>query len=960
MSEPEEDDGTDPPGTASLGSRLGEWTGLRQEEVLPVGLVASYGFFAMTSYYILKPVRNSVFLDRVGADALPLIYILVAVVITAAAALYSRFADRLSRTQLIQGTIAGLAAGLLLFRWLLTYDSVLVSGAFFIWGKFYPLLLVSQFWLTANFLFTPRQGRRLFGFVGLGLVVGGIAGAGVSGFAAQTVGTENLVIASALPLLGCSLLVRALEGHIAEDRTGPSPSAGLIDDIPRGALQVFRDSEHLRNIAAVLTVTILVGTLIDWQFNRAIELFVVGEDSKTAFFGRFFATVNLASVVVQLLLTGLVLRRFGVGIAVLILPVGVALGSTALFVLPVLLGVTLLKGAEGTLRYSLDQTSREFLFLPIPDELKIRAKPVIDLAVYRGGTGVGGLLLLVLVNLLGASLRQMTLVTLALVAVWIVLALRTRVSFRASLRALIGGRDREIREMVADRLDDQNLRDLEATAAREEDEAALSVLGLLGHSDPAEITRISTRPRRPLEAALEHPDEEVRGAARRLAEHLGASAGTGTLVRTLGDERLAHDAEIVLRRAETGPPDNLIDALGDPDLPPSIRVRIPTLLYERATPETVKALVRLLPSLSPHLRYRCLKTLNRLRRNRGDALFKAVRDPAPVQLELDEAWVWTQSALEHEVEQRGELLGRTLEQRRWEATERAFRALGLEHPVADLHAAFRGLTSRHPDTRENGLELFEATVGGRLGRRFRPLLDPTLSDDRRLEAARERTSIGRRSREQLLLDLADEGDPLVAVLSDRERGATPNAGRLRALRSHVEARSFRPDPPPPLTSASIIMDILERADFLSRTDLFGELGTEDLVVLAAVSEERKLAPGDALFRTGDVPTELYAVVEGSIEALRSGELLFRVDQREALGKLGLLDGEPSVYDAVAVGETTVLAVSHEDFLELLEDRFEVVEAVLRYLARSFRELGIRPLPHPGDESGPELDPQSHR
>ncbi|MGH7541073.1 MAG: hypothetical protein ACRELC_08750, partial [Gemmatimonadota bacterium] len=307
---------------------------VRTGERLPVLLMFLYGFLVLTSYYVVKPVRNSVFVDRVGADNLPYVYILTAFVVTLVMIFYSRHVDRVKQRALILGTFAFLIANLVLFWWWLGLgDTVLSSGTFYIWGKLYPLLLVSQFFLVANLIFTTRQARRLFAPIGVGLILGGIAGGAVSGFAAAVVGTENLLLVAGGFLGLAALIVMALAPHM----TASEASGRLIEELSGDAWQILRNSTHLRTIAWILGLTIVVGTLIDWQFNSAVEQYVEGEDAKTAFFGKFFALLNIVSVLIQVLITGPVLRHLGVGIGMLALPLGLLGASAGVFLAPVLL-----------------------------------------------------------------------------------------------------------------------------------------------------------------------------------------------------------------------------------------------------------------------------------------------------------------------------------------------------------------------------------------------------------------------------------------------------------------------------------------------------------------------------------------------------------------------------------------------------------------------------------------------
>lgn len=461
--------------------RLRRWLSsavdVRAGERRPAALMFLYGFLAMSAFYVLKPVRNSVFIDRVGAENLPYVYILTALAVTVLMLGYTRWSDRLGQRRLLRGTFAVLLASLAGFWvWLGRADGVVASGAFYVWGKAFPLLLVSQFWLVANLLFTTRQARRLFAPIGLGLVAGGAAGSAVTGAAASTLGTENLLLVSAGLLAVCAATADRLLG-----RAEGSSRAGGREEVSADALELIRGSSHLRAIALILALTVTVGTLVDWQFNRAVELFVQGEDARTAFYGRFFATLNVASVAVQLLLTGLVLRRWGIGLAMLALPVLMTAGSVGVAAAPVLLAAAALKGSEGALRYSLDQSTRELLYLPVPTEVKTRVKPFLDLAVQRGATGLAGVALLVCVQGLGFGIREVALLSAALAGAWGWATFRMREEYRDSIKRLIGARDVDLGELIVQRLDAGTLAELREALDRGTEEQVLYALSLLEH-----------------------------------------------------------------------------------------------------------------------------------------------------------------------------------------------------------------------------------------------------------------------------------------------------------------------------------------------------------------------------------------------------------------------------------------------------------------------------------------------
>lgn len=503
---------------------------VRRGEYAVLALMTAYGFLSITSYYVIKPARNSIFVDRVGADQLPWVYVATAVILVFVMAGYSTYVDRVGPRTLIFSSMAALGASLVGFWWLLSNrEGLASSGAFYVFTKLYPLFLVSQFWLVANLLFTTAQARRLFGLIGMGLILGGIAGSSISGFAAERVGTEPLLLVAAGILALCALVVVVLGPRIREG--GGEVSGRLTEGISGGAVRLLTESAHLRTVAMVLGLAVVVGTLLDWQLNRAVELFVEGEDAKTEFFGRFYAALNVASVAIQVVLTSYVLRRFGIGLAVLVLPVALAGASVAILLFPLLWVVALGKGAEGALRYSLDQSTRELLFLPVPTDVKYKVKPLIDLTVYRAGTGLGGVLLLIFVNGLGVPLRWISLITLAAVGMWLVTAIRMRTEFAESLRRLIGVRDVRLDELIVGRLCAEAIEEIEGVLRRGTEREVLYALALLEHAPATETVDAVAN-------LLGHDSADVRARAVSLLTEMGALSAYESVKKLLRDEPL--------------------------------------------------------------------------------------------------------------------------------------------------------------------------------------------------------------------------------------------------------------------------------------------------------------------------------------------------------------------------------------------------------------------------------------
>ena len=141
--------------------------------------------------------------------------------------------------------------------------------------------------------------------------------------------------------------------------------------------------------SAVMVLTVVVAQVVDIQFNWVAETRTESLDDATRFFGNFFTIMGMSAFLFQLICTSRIHRGLGVGVAMRILPVAMAVGSAAVLfsyhLLPVaLLGTALaLKVGENGIRYSLDQATRELLFLPVPSNWDFGFQPMSANACSR-------------------------------------------------------------------------------------------------------------------------------------------------------------------------------------------------------------------------------------------------------------------------------------------------------------------------------------------------------------------------------------------------------------------------------------------------------------------------------------------------------------------------------------------------------------------------------------------------
>ena len=149
---------------------------IRQGEFKATVLLSANYYILLLTYYFLKPARNSLFLSELGAEQLPYVFILIAIIVVPITSLYSKLSRTLKLNQLINYTLIILILCLFVLRWLMTQSHDWVPYIFYIWVSIYGALTTAQFWLLANAVYTATQAKRLFPLIGLAGIFGAWTG----------------------------------------------------------------------------------------------------------------------------------------------------------------------------------------------------------------------------------------------------------------------------------------------------------------------------------------------------------------------------------------------------------------------------------------------------------------------------------------------------------------------------------------------------------------------------------------------------------------------------------------------------------------------------------------------------------------------------------------------------------------------------------------------------------------
>ena len=535
----------------------------------------AYLFLVIAAYLVGQVARNALFLDRFAASRLPFVDVSLFLLVAVTIALYLRAGRRWGLERLLSGSLLLFGSASLLLAALADHVSpAWLYPVVYLWVGVFGVIAPAQVWTLASYVLTPREARRLFGFVGTGATLGATAAGFLSSALARRFGAESLLVLMAALLLAAVPLVHTLWRRRPEGVARGSPeNASTPSGSLRRSLRLVLGSAHLRTIAGVVVLSSLVTQVCGWQFKALAQQSVAGKDALAAFFGTFDAWVGVGCVAFQLLFTAGLLRRLGLGATLVLLPLGLFAGSAGLLVFGTLGAVVVLRGADKVFRYSIDRPAVELLYLPVPPALKLPAKSFIDTVAWRAGDGLAALVVMAFATAGGLSAVQLSLVNMPFIAAWILLAARAHRRYVVTLgeslrqhrldaeRASTAVLDRETTEMLASRL--------EAVDPRE----ILYALDLLAMGGQAGATHPSVR------GLLGHEDAKVRRRALEILNEAGDRSVVGRAEALLNDPDLEVRTEALLylsRYADVDPVARLRD-LGDyPDF--SVRAAVIAVL----------------------------------------------------------------------------------------------------------------------------------------------------------------------------------------------------------------------------------------------------------------------------------------------------------------------------------------------------------------------------------------------
>jgi AAA family ATP:ADP antiporter len=403
---------------------LGKIVEVQPNEIRALLLGFIFHFLILSGYYIVRPIRDTIAAGNL--DALPWMFTATLVAMLIANALFAAIVARMSRRRFIPVAYGFLIFTLALFFVLMRSGSpeqqVWIGRALFVWVSVFNLFNTAIFWAFMTDLFTVEQGKRLYGFIAVGGTLGAILGAYITKHFVKDIGPANLLIVSAIMFAMAGFLVQFFPaGFTDKSKTTPSPEQPIGGSIWSGITHIAR-SPYLLGLAVSMLIYTMSSTWAYFQQSDLTREALKTSNERTVFLSNLEIWVNSITLVIQIFLTGRLLKWFGVGFTLVALPAISMIGFVTMGVAPSLGLLATFQVIRRAAAYALMRPSREVLFTVLEREDKYKVKSVTDTLGYRVGDQLGiwsygGL------RAIGLTLNSISFIAVPILAGWCVLSL---------------------------------------------------------------------------------------------------------------------------------------------------------------------------------------------------------------------------------------------------------------------------------------------------------------------------------------------------------------------------------------------------------------------------------------------------------------------------------------------------------------------------------------------------------
>ena len=393
---------------------------VKVDEIRALWLGFIFHFLILTGYYIMRPIRDSIAASN-RLETLPWMFTATLIAMLIANALFAAIVARMSRRKFIPLAygfcIFNLALFFVLMRTCPPAQQIWIGRALYVWVSVFNLFNTAIFWAFMTDLFTVEQGKRLYGFIAVGGSLGGILGPYITARYVRDIGPANLLAVAAVMFMIAGFLVRFFPSNFSDrNKVVQAREEPIGGSIWSGITHIGR-SPYLLGLAASMLLYTTTSTWAYFQQSDLTREALKDSGARTVFLAHLDMWVNSITVVIQIFLTGRLLKWFGVGFTLVAMPFVSMMGFAAMGIVPTLALLAVFQVARRVAAYALMRPSREILFTVLRREDKYKVKSVTDTLGYRTGDQIGawsygGL------HALGLELPSISFVAVPVVAGW--------------------------------------------------------------------------------------------------------------------------------------------------------------------------------------------------------------------------------------------------------------------------------------------------------------------------------------------------------------------------------------------------------------------------------------------------------------------------------------------------------------------------------------------------------------
>jgi len=435
---------------------------IKPGEGLPTLILFIY-FFAFVALGITgSAARDAYFLNMVDRDYLPLMFLAVAIVLTLAVAIYNRLSKN---RDLIQTT----TVSSLVFAISLVFIQNNLKGwvipFLYVWVEVIILIIITQFWLLAADVFNPRQAKRLFSILGAGGALASIIIGSSIKYYVSLFGSENLLFVT-IGFLGVVILMANL---IRPYRNINEPkNRSTKKDEKQQSNKLF--TPYIKSLAIIIGLAAIASVIIDYQFKMTAIAAFPNQDDLVNFFGKYYAITGIARIIIDLYITSRVLSRFGILIAILILPISLMIGSLGFLLSPILATVFLSKFSDQVFKFTLHNASIQLFWIPVKNTIKTKLKPIIEGSIRASLQGLSGVVIFIAVTIFNIPIHYLSLSIVLIAIYWINKSFPLKKLYVDALQSAIEKRQLNFEELTLDIQDQTMVKTIE-TALNNADES---------------------------------------------------------------------------------------------------------------------------------------------------------------------------------------------------------------------------------------------------------------------------------------------------------------------------------------------------------------------------------------------------------------------------------------------------------------------------------------------------------